>query len=144
MTTTAKKTKAARKLSLTSRAKMGAARKAKPARKPAGDLKAALAASIEAVVERVEPVIATTGLDGDAGPAMESIGEVVQPVAKALTESECAAAGDAWINAKDGRLARYYANYQRVYEAIKAGDGQDAARVMYDYLREVQEDFLRY
>lgn len=43
-----------------------------------------------------------------------------------------------------GRLARYYANYVRVYEAIEAGNGELAARVMRDHLQEVQEDFLRY
>jgi DNA-binding FadR family transcriptional regulator len=42
-----------------------------------------------------------------------------------------------------GRLARYCANYERIYEAIKSGDSQMAAQTMRDHLQEVREDLLR-
>jgi len=48
------------------------------------------------------------------------------------------------IVTQPGRLARYYASYKQIYEAIKSGDGPLAAQVMQDHLLEVQEDFLRY
>jgi hypothetical protein len=77
MSTAAKtKTRKAAKLALTSRAKMGAARKPK-------GLKAMIADLAETVVDTATPFIAATGLDGDAGPAMETIGEPVSPAPKA-------------------------------------------------------------
>jgi hypothetical protein len=76
MTTTAKKTKAPRKLALTSRAKMGAARKAK-------GLKAMIADLAETVAQTATPFIAATGLDGDTAVPAEQIGEPVSPAPKA-------------------------------------------------------------
>jgi hypothetical protein len=105
----------ARKLQLTSRAKMGAARKGKKVAAVVtdlSDLKTALVASVEQMAEQIP---AGPGVEGDLDLA--SIGELVAPVpapangkkaARApLTEAECAEAGDAWINAKAGRLERY-------------------------------------
>jgi GntR family transcriptional repressor for pyruvate dehydrogenase complex len=47
------------------------------------------------------------------------------------------------IVTQPGRLARYCANYERIYEAIKSGDSQMAAKTMRDHLQEVREDLLR-
>ena len=80
--TTAAKKAPARKLALTSRAKMGKARTPATRKAPATtNLKELLAASTEAVAERVAPVIAATGLDGDSGLPAEAIGEPVVPTA---------------------------------------------------------------
>jgi hypothetical protein len=96
-TTTAKKSKAsARKLALTSRAKMGAGRKAPKAAKPATPkaigtietLKDALVASIEQVAAQIP---AGPGLDGDAGVPAAQIGEPVSPAKAKAKKAEPAA-----------------------------------------------------
>jgi hypothetical protein len=139
---------ATKKLMLTSRAKMGKAKK-KAAPATTTNLKETLQAAVEQAVAQAPAV---TGLDSDQAIDAASIGELVKPVqvptrqitvtgadgkvhtAKAsrsqsrrparavapalkaeaekverapLTERECAAAGDTWIGAKEGRLERY-------------------------------------
>jgi hypothetical protein len=84
---TAAKTRQPKKLALTSRAKMGDARKPKPA-KPAPDLKATLEASLAAVAEKAAPLTTTIGLDDDAGVPTEQIGEVVTPAKAKIDHSD--------------------------------------------------------
>jgi hypothetical protein len=100
------KTKPVR-LSLTSRAKMGAARKPKKA-KPAG-LKAQLAALVEQVVETVETVAPVVGLDSDQGPAPENVGEIVGPQAQALVEETAGESGLSNIRGVTSEQALHYA-----------------------------------
>jgi hypothetical protein len=106
MTTTAKKTKTAKSPKKVKAQVRRITKLATEAGIPttAAALKDALVASIEATAPKMP------GLDDDAGLPAEEIGEVVKP-GKAkrapLSEAECAAAGEAWIEAKDGRLARY-------------------------------------
>jgi hypothetical protein len=141
MTTTAKKAKARKlaKLALTSRAKMGAARKAKKAA-AATDLKEQLAASVETVAERVEPVIVATGLDGDAGPGMETIGEPVAPAAKARAPSIRATVKEARAENEAAHVARMDACTQAA-EAART----DLAALDFDTLKGITvEQALHY
>lgn len=82
---------------------------------------------------------------------------VVRSIRNPVTEHACTIALALWFSnqpgwgeivqsivEQPGRLARYYANYERIYEAIKSGEAALAAQSMKDHLLEVQEDFLRY